>query len=73
LVQEPLLVRAYLFVFALLVVAATAVFFVAGLVSASWARDLCAVSFELCQRPRWLAIAVAMAGLVLVLLKLTEI
>ena len=65
--------RAYLFVFALLVVAATAVVFIASLVSFGWAREVCAVSFDLCNRPRWLAVAAAMAGLILVLLKLSEI
>ena len=65
--------RSYLFVVALLVVAATATFYGASLLPYDWARDVCTFASGLCERPRWLAIAAAMAGLVLVLLKLTEV
>jgi hypothetical protein len=49
---------------------ATAVFYVAsGLHASPWARDVCWISYDLCQQPIWLAIATGVMAVVYLLLR----
>ena len=59
---------------ALLVVlaVATATFYIAGGLhghGSPWARDVCALSRELCERPAWGLVATGVAGLIYLVLR----
>ena len=50
---------------------ATAAFYIAGAYAGGtpWARDVCALSRELCHEPMWIALATAGMGVVYLLLR----
>ena len=48
---------------------ATAAFYVAGGLGGPWARDVCALSRDLCSHPEWAAVATAAVAGVYVILR----